>query len=159
MEKENLNFKIGLSRSTAKKAPEFSICLNGVEFVRSFIEAEPNEPVYFKFNADIQDGDQRLEVKLLNKSEQDTVVDSDGVIVDDLLLNIASVEIDEIDLGSLLWTASEYIPDYPASYVLNSEKQEQALPSTVKNCVNMGWNGTWTLPFSSPFYIWLIESL
>ena len=33
------------------------------------------------------------------------------------------------------------------------------LPETFKNSPTMGHNGTWTLTFSSPFYMWLLENL
>jgi hypothetical protein len=55
------------------------------------------------------------------------------------------VEIDEIDLGQVPFNLSEYRPDH------NSD--------VVKNCVNLGWNGTWTLRWTNPFYIWLLENL
>jgi hypothetical protein len=74
-------------------------------------------------------------------------------------LNIDSIEIDEIDLGSLLWTASKYYPNYPVVYKTKMQSEGVNLPELVDNCVNLGWNGKWTLPFQSPFYIWLLENI
>ena len=62
---------------------------------------------------------------------------------------------EEIDLGALLWTASVYNPKYPESY--NNLQQKSILD--VKNCVNLGWNGSWSLTWTNPFYIWLLESM
>ena len=62
-----------------------------------------------------------------------------------MLLNIESVEIDEIDLGNLLFTA-KFIGDDPSRPVLDK-------------CKHLGWNGAWTLEFASPFYIWLLENI
>jgi len=64
----------------------------------------------------------------------------------DMLLHIRSIEIDEIDLGNLLWSKSQYVGDDVTRPVLD-------------NCVDLGWNGTWTLAFASPFYIWLLENI
>jgi hypothetical protein len=160
LEKETLHFRIGLSGSSDKKHPEFRISINGREYVaRQQLTAGVNETEYFDFNVEIEEGDYSLSIELLNKSMFDTVLDSDGNIVNDLLLNIDSIEIDEIDLGSLLWTASEYKPDYPEKHRLKTIQAGKELPETVKNCVNLGWNGRWILPFTSPFYIWLLEHI
>jgi hypothetical protein len=62
-------------------------------------------------------------------------------------------------LGSLLWTASDYKPEYPGAHKAKMQAQGIELPESVKNCVNLGWNGKWILPFTSPFYIWLLENI
>jgi hypothetical protein len=69
-----------------------------------------------------------------------------SAIVKDMLLNVVSVEIDEIDIGHLLHSKSTFTGDDPTRPVLS-------------NCVNLGWNGTWKLTFTSPFYIWLLENI
>jgi hypothetical protein len=158
-EKETLAFKIGLSRSSDKKPTEFKISINGNNIVHSKLSKSVNETEYFEFSHDITEGDNTLEISLLNKGFGDTVLDSDGNIISDLLLNIDSVEIDEIDLGSLKWTLSQYEPIYPERYRVEAQKRGEDLSSSVKNCVNLGWNGTWKLPFTSPFYIWLLENI
>ena len=98
-------------------------------------------------------------VKFKNKTILDTVLDKDGNIISDLLLNIDSIEIDEMDLGSLLWTASNYVPNYPEKYKEKIAATGQTLSESVQNCVNLGWNGKWTLPFQSPLYIWVLENI
>ena len=72
-------------------------------------------------------------------------------IVKDMILNIDDVIIDDISLGNLLWSA-EYILDEKQIY------QGQEI-DRLDGCVNLGWNGTYVLKFSSPFYIWLLEKL
>lgn len=160
LDKETLHFKVGLSGSSNKKHPEFRISVNGQEFVkRQQLTGGINETEYFEFDVDIKEGECSLIIELLNKSVYDTVVDPNNSVVEDLLLNIDSVEIDEIDLGILLWTISDYQPNYPDSYRLKMSQLGQELPASVKNCVNLGWNGKWNLPFTSPFYIWLLENI
>jgi len=155
MHKEVIHFKIGLSGTSKTKKPEFKICVNGDEFFHSSLTQEPNVPEFFEFEVEVPEGNQTLEISLLNKFSSDTKKDSNGNIVDDMLLTIDSIEIEEIDIGNLKWSASSYFPIYPSDYLDETQKQI----SEVKECVNMGWNGTWKLPFSTPFYMWLLENL
>jgi hypothetical protein len=158
-EKETLAFKIGLSSTSDKKPTEFKISVNGTVVVHDKLSRPANETEYFEFNHEITEGDNTLEISLLNKGFGDTVLDPEGNIIGDMLLNIDSIEIDEIDLGSLKWTLSTYEPNYPERYRIEAQKRGEELSSSVKNCVNLGWNGTWKLPFTSPFYIWLLENI
>jgi hypothetical protein len=158
-DKETLHFKIGLSGSSTKKHPEFKILVNDTEFVYEQLTDDVNKTEYFEFDVSVNEGDCNLVIELVNKSTADTILDSNGNIIEDLLLNIESIEIDEIDLGSLLWSASDYRPIYPETYKLKITETGQELPVSVKNCVNLGWNGKWTLLFTSPFYIWLLENI
>jgi len=48
---------------------------------------------------------------------------------------------------------------YPERYKAEVFRRGDNLPDSVKNCVNLGWNGKWVLPFTSPFYIWLLENI
>ena len=156
---ETLHFKIGLSGSSNKKHPKFKIYVNDVEHVSDQLKCDINQTEYFEFDAAVNEGNCYLVIEFLNKSKLDTVLDSNGNIIDDLLLNVESIEIDEIDLGSLLWTASDYRPDYPQIYKDKILQSGENLPESVKNCVNLGWNGRWILPFVSPYYIWLLENI
>jgi hypothetical protein len=154
MEQEKLHFKIGLSGSSTRKQPEFKIQVGGNMYYSGQLSLDPGVTEYFEFDAEVIEGSNTLTIELLNKSNNDTVV-KDGVIVDDLLLNIDSIEIDEIDLGALLWSNSVYVPIYPDNYLDEQQKQIKE----VRNCVNLGWNGAWNFPFASPFYIWLLENI
>jgi hypothetical protein len=156
---ETLHFKIGLSGSSKVKHPEFRITVNNISFAQGKLTLGANETEYFEFNAIVDEGECFLSIELLNKTIHDTILDSEDNIIEDLLLNIDSIEIEDIDLGSLIWTASNYNPIYPEKHRLKMLQLGQELPKSVKNCVNLGWNGQWTLPFTSPFYIWLLENI
>lgn len=159
MDTEVLHFKIGLSRSSESKIVEFSILINDQVVVDSTLSGQKNSTEYFEFDSELNEGLCSLIVEFKNKSISDTILDANGNIIEDLLLNIDSIEVDEIDLGTLLWTASEYNPKYPAHYKIKMQAEGKDLSKPMKNCVNLGWNGQWVLPFSSPFYIWLLENL
>jgi hypothetical protein len=82
---------------------------------------------------------------MYNKKQGDTIV-VDDKIIHDVLLNIDSILIDDIELDRLIWTKSVYYPE------------DKYAPKLVENCVNLGWNGQWVLEFSSPVYLWLLEN-
>ena len=140
---ETLKFKIGLSGTFFNNVPAYRVLLNGV------VKAEgktTDVTDYVEFTADIvEEQEHLLEIKLTNKTSFDTITENNE-IVKDTLLNIDSIEIDDIELGQLKWTHSEFVGDDPARPVL-------------KNCVNLGWNGSYKLKFNSPFYLWLLENM
>ena len=159
MDKETLHFKIGLKGSSPLKQPEISIVLGNNELFSGSLNSPPNQVEYFEFDAEIVEGENTLIIELKNKFSTDTVVGPDNNIVSDMLLTIESIEIDEIDIGSLLWVNSTYYPKYPQDYIDAQNKLGNSLESELKEFVDLGWNGKWLFPFQSPFYIWLLENI
>lgn len=144
---ERLHFKIGLAGTYWDKKPEYSILVNNTEIKRDTVTTASEETFYVEFDADVEEGPTTLKIRLENKEWQDTVENEDKTaILKDMLLNIKSVEIDEIDLANMIYTKTEFVGDEPERPVLDQ-------------CIDLGWNGTWTLSFDSPFYIWLLENI
>jgi hypothetical protein len=147
-EVEKLHFKIGLSGTYWAKKPIYSILVNDQVKETCEITTASDEVFFVEFDCEVSEGPCTLKIRLENKENPDTVTDDtteEFVILKDMLLNIESVEIDEIDLGNLLFTA-KFIGDDPSRPVLDK-------------CKHLGWNGAWTLEFASPFYIWLLENI
>lgn len=145
---ETLAFKIGISGTYWGKRPQYSILIDNHEIATGFIKNDSDQVEYLTFTASIAENQEHcLQIKLLNKDIYDTVENADKTaILKDMLLNIHSVEIDEISLEHLMWSASKFIAD-------DSHRP------TLEQCVNLGWNGAYTLTFSSPFYLWLLENM
>lgn len=148
---EKIQFKIGLSGTYWGKKPQYEILVNDHKYHEGIIQLEPNQTEFFEFTVDLEeDQDHKLQIRLVNKTDKDVVKDVDDKdnfkIVKDMLLNIDSIWIDDIELCGLMWSESRFVGDEPDRPVLN-------------NCVNLGWNGTYILEFSSPFYIWLLEKM
>jgi hypothetical protein len=148
MSTEHLHFKIGLSGTYWNKTPAWQVSLDDDVQASGQTDAPTDQVFYVEFDADIaEDASHVLKVSLTNKDNTDVIKGADGItIAQDLLLNIVSVDIDDISLGSLIWSHSEFVGDDPERPVLD-------------NCVTLGWNGTWCLKFDSPFYIWLLSNL
>jgi hypothetical protein len=148
MQEENLSFKISLTGTFWDRRPQFSVWLDDHVVIQSELASSAEQIVSFERRVD--EGQHELKIRLENKTNADTNIRNDEV-VDDMLLNIDDITIDDISLGNLLWSA-EYIPDEKQIY---QGKEIDHLDG----CVNLGWNGTYVLKFTSPFYIWLLEKL
>ena len=148
MQEENLSFKISLTGTFWDRHPQFSVWLDDHVVVQSEIASEAEQIVNFERRVD--EGPHELKIRLENKTVNDTVIEN-GEVIKDMLLNIDDIIIDDISLGNLLWSA-EYILDHPQEYKGHTIDH-------LDGCVNLGWNGTYVLKFSSPFYIWLLEKL
>jgi hypothetical protein len=146
-EKEKLHFKIGISGTYWDKHPIYRVSLNDHIIENRQIETASDEVFYIEFDGEIEEGPASLKIRLENKTDSDTIENEDKTaIVKDLLLNIVSVEIDEIDLGNLIYEKTRFVAD-------------DTNRPTLEQCVNLGWNGTWILEFESPLYIWLLENI
>jgi hypothetical protein len=148
MNEEKLSFVVTLSGTFWDRRPQFSIWLDDHQVVNSEITSTAQQN--FKFERTIDEGAHTLKIRLENKTSSDTVIEN-GEVVKDMLLNIDDITIDDISLGNLLWSA-EYVLDKKQTY-----KGQEI--DHLDDCVNLGWNGTYILKFSSPFYIWLLEKL
>ena len=148
MNEEKLSFVVTLSGAFWDRRPQFSIWLDDHAVIQSEISSTAQQPVAFERTID--EGPHTLKIRLENKTDADTITEN-GAVIKDMLLNIEDITIDDISLGNLLWSA-EYILDHPQEY------KGQTI-TKLDNCVNLGWNGTYTLKFASPFYIWLLEKL
>jgi hypothetical protein len=148
MHQESLNFEVKLSGTHWNKYPEFSVWVDDEKLVQDYIRFDTHT---VKIERDLIEGPHELKIRLENKTNSDTVLSENGEIEKDMLLNVDDIIIDDISLGNLLWTA-EYQLDEPHEYQGKTITQ-------LDNCVNLGWNGTYILKFSSPFYIWLLEKL
>lgn len=153
MSTENLSFKIALSGTYWDKRPEYKVLLDGQLIKHDTIQAASGVNENIEFHSELIEGVHELRISLLNKTHGDTVRDTENpeVFAKDMLLNVADIEIDEISVGPLLWSA-EYEFDEP-------HEVDGALADKMSHCVNMGWNGTYVFKFESPFYLWLLEKL
>ena len=148
MQEEKLSFVVTLSSTYWDRRPQFSIWLDDHVVIQSEIPDSASHPI--SFERMINEGPHTLKIRLENKTTADTIIEN-GDVVKDMVLNIDDVIIDDISLGNLLWSA-EYILDKKQTY-----KGQEI--DHLDGCVNLGWNGTYVLKFTSPFYIWLLEKL
>jgi hypothetical protein len=149
MEQESLEVSVTVSGTYWDKKPQFSIWLDNSVIIQTEISSE--SPQTLKFTHTIDEGEHTLRINLENKTDSDTLI-VNGNVGKDMLLNIDDITIDDISLGQLLWSESTFLLD-------KSHEYQGKEITELDNCVNLGWNGSYTLKFSSPYYIWLLEKL
>jgi hypothetical protein len=95
------------------------------------------------------DGEHELRFVLKNKTSDHTRVDEAGSIVTDARLIITDLAFDEIKLGHMVTEQAVYTHDFNGTSVVAHDKFYS----------EMGCNGTVSLKFSTPIYLWLLEHM
>ena len=96
-----------------------------------------------------EDAEHVLKLVLKGKCSDHTTVDSDGNILSDTVLTISDLAFDGIALGQIMCDKATYVHDFNGSGKLI---EDQFFGT-------MGCNGTVTLNFSTPIYLWLLENM
>ena len=139
---ESIDLEIQLSSQIWEdNFPETCVCVNNIEIFSGKI----NEPTVINWTGDVDSGKNKISIELKNKHHTDTVVDHNGNITNDVLLNIDKISIDSIDVGGRIWAANYYVD--------RGHGKE-----TLDRFVCLGWNGIWELEFESPTFIWFLET-
>jgi hypothetical protein len=158
MTTENLKFKIQLYAQYWDKPPVAEILIGDQSKFKQEITGTEQNPNLIEFYHDLNEGQEyKFVIHRSNKDNSQTVVENDQIVKDQLLF-IKSIEIDEIDLGGLVYEGS-YYPEYPEPWATEQKQAGKELPIHFKNVTSMGHNGRWELTFTSPFYMWLLENL
>ena len=159
MATEKLKFKSELYATMWNKPPHAEIMINDKSFFKGDITGTEEKPNIIEFEQELVEGEESsLSIRRSGKGKYETVVNDKGDILKDQLLNIKSIEIDEIDIGALVYEGV-YTPDYPEPWATQQRDAGVVLEKTSKNVTQMGHNGVWTFSFTSPFYMWLLENL
>jgi len=98
---------------------------------------------------DESDSPHLVEIVLSGKLPEHTMVDANGVILEDRVITIHDMALDDIPLGHLLTTVAEYHHN-------NNGQGPEIVDSFYGD---MGCNGTVKFSFTSPLYLWLLESM
>lgn len=159
MASENLKFKLQVYSSFWDKCPKIDILINDELNYTGEINGSEQSPTLIEFEKKLEeDQEYKLVIKRYNKTADQCKIDSDGKIIKDQLLHIKSIEIDEIDIGSLIYEGL-YTPEYPEPWYSQQVKANKTPEKSFKNATSMGHNGIWEFKFQSPFYMWLLENL
>jgi hypothetical protein len=148
---EKLQIKLGISGTFWDRRPEYRVSFNGTPVAHAHIQANSGDTEYIEFPVEYTTDQAVLTVGLLNKRPTDTVENADKTgILQDMTLDIVALEIDDINMMPMLHGVCEYRPEYPDHY---------SGDAVLTQCVTLGWNGVWSMTWTSPFYLWLLENL
>jgi hypothetical protein len=95
------------------------------------------------------DGEHELRFVLKNKTSSHTQVDEAGNIVADARLIVTDLAFDEIKLGYMVTEQAVYTHDFNGTGAVAHDKFYG----------EMGCNGTVSLKFTTPVYLWLLEHM
>lgn len=108
------------------------------------------EPAMIDCSAiELAEGVHQLKFVMTGKTSEHTVLDADGNIVSDAVLQFSAVEFDDINVDSLIQQLAKYTHDFNGSGNTVTEPFYHA----------MGCNGSVNLEFSSPIYLWMLEHM
>jgi hypothetical protein len=159
MATEKLKFRLELYATWWSQPPKAEILIDNITVFNGLITSNKEKPTIIEFEHLCQeDKNHELVIKRFNKTSKQTVVGPQGEIEKDQLLHIRRIEIDEIDLGSLVYEGI-YTPEYPEPWASQQRDSGEVLQESFKNATQLGHNGVWRFSFSSPFYMWLLENL
>lgn len=106
----------------------------------------------FRLNADIElptDQENILQIQLKNKTSKHTRVDDQGNITQDSSLIIEGLAFDELELGQILVDQAVYEHDFNGTGQVTQDRFYS----------HLGCNGTVSLKFNTPVYLWLLEHI
>jgi hypothetical protein len=159
MATEKIKFRLELYATMWDKPPHAEIMLNDVSYFNGHITGTEKKPDVIEFDATLDEGKEySIVINRSGKTKRQTVVNENGDILKDQLLHIKSMEIDEIDLGALVYEGV-YTPNYPEPWATQQREAGVELQESYKNVTVMGHDGMWRFKFESPFYMWLLENL
>ena len=108
-----------------------------------------------------EDGEHELTIELYGKQPEHTTIDNQGNIVKDALIIVENFSIDDIDISSILTCVPNQlysdVPKHVIQYAHDFNGTQPAIVDQFRG--SMGCNGTVTLKFTTPIYLWLLENM
>jgi hypothetical protein len=113
------------------------------------LDSQIVESRHFEHRMLDDDGEHELRFVLKNKKDSDTTVDESGNILHDSLISISNIKFDDFEVDHLMHQLCTYTHDHNG----------QGPVTENKFFGNLGCNGTVTLKFTTPVYLWLLENM
>jgi len=143
-----LRFDISTNDAQAKLGLE--VWLNSQKlFDTDHVTAEQTMTYDIVDHSDDDLTEHELKFVLKNKTDADTLLDQSGSVISSAMITIKNIHFDDIDVSQLLYENSEYVHNFNG----------HGTTITEKFFGDMGCNGTVTMKFASPVYLWLLETM
>jgi hypothetical protein len=141
-----VKFSCNISNTDYSAELGLEICIDDLQI---FNQEWISGPVTFDYDFSDSDGVHELKFVMKNKTRRHTQCDAEGNIINDARLVIVDIAFDEIKLGQMMTDLSIYQHNFNGT---GSDIQD-------KFYSEIGCNGTVTLPFTTPVYMWLLENM
>jgi hypothetical protein len=139
-----ISCKIGTTDASATLGME--IWLDGNKI---FDTEHVDSTIEWKTSFSDTDGEHELRFQMKNKTVDQTQIDESGKILKDACLTISDVAFEDIELGHMFVEQTSYTHDFNGTQAEITDKFYGA----------MGCNGTVSLKFTTPIYLWLLENM
>lgn len=148
---ETINIKIDIEVITHQNVaehPHVQVLIN--DKVRFDKIMEHSDIINFKVELE-EDQQHKLTIVYDNKSARYDVVLQDGLPIKDKRIEINCISFEDIDLDFFTLSSQDSL-----SYTTTDPQGEN---TTGFDATKLSWNGSTTLLFESPIYIWILENL
>ena len=156
---ETINFKIELFGTGWDDVyPQCIVCANDIEYWRGDVI----ENTLVDIDIDVEDdSENQLCIKYYNRDiGRDVMRDAQGTIIANKQIEICSVSLDDIELEYYDILFSLGCTNYTDIHYYENFKQDpDKFPLVQNKNTILGAEGTWSLSFTTPVYIWLLENL
>jgi hypothetical protein len=150
-----MHISIKLGATWWDEAPKAKISIDDVDLWQGTVEHDMKQDFRIVTHNHTESV---LSIEMYNKQVHQTVCEGDTIIRDQLL-KIEQIMINDIDLDYLLFSKSEYWPQYPKHVIAEFAARNETLPCCLQKVTTLGFNGIWQLRFTHPFEIWYLENL
>jgi len=130
-------------------SPQAELVLSIVLDDAVVFEQTITEPTKFYHTLSDADAEHELKFILSNKLPKHTQIDEQGNILADACIVIKDLEFDALELGQIVPEITVYTHDFNGTGQSIQEKFYS----------HMGCNGTVSLKFTTPIYLWLLENM
>ena len=111
-------------------------------------------------NMSVEDGDHELSMIVGGHGKHNIIWNDVTQSVDKhTILEIADLEIDTISVYEGVCTSGRWYPVMDPDFVEARIQRDGKPPEEWERSITFGVNGTWKMPFSTPLYQWLLETL
>ena len=117
--------------------------------VTIFENANVTENIQIQHEMSDADGEHELTFELFGKLPEHTKITDTGEILSDAMLEINNITLDEINIDQIFQSLAIYRHDFNGTQA----------PADDKFYGSIGCNGTVTLKFTTPIYLWLLENM
>ena len=142
--KNTATFSCRIGTTDASAALGMEIWLDGLQI---FDATHVDSTVEYKTTFSDADGEHELRFVMKNKTVDQTQIDEAGKILKDACLTINDVAFEDIELAHMFTEQTVYIHDFNGTQAEVIDEFHGV----------MGCNGTVSLKFTTPIYLWLLE--
>jgi hypothetical protein len=144
MEKSTFSCKIGTSNADVPLGMEVWI-----DDQKIFDQEHVFADHHIDHEFDDDDGEHELRFVLKNKLSDHTKVDQDNKIISDATLFVSNIRFEDVSCQQIVYESAKYQHDFNGT----------GAPIIDKFYGAMGCNGTVTVKFTTPIYLWLLENM